>query len=56
MHIDTDLISTEYKGEPEAVKADRKNINLFPRTPMSIVVDGALQLMADNSKNSTCNI
>ena len=56
MHIDTDLINTNYKGESEAVKAHRKKINLYPRTPMSIVVDGALQLMADNSKNSTCNI
>lgn len=56
MHIDTDLINTRYKNESEAEKAYRERISLYPRTPMSIVVDGALQLMADNSKNSTCNI
>lgn len=49
-------MSTKHKNETEADKAHRKLIHTFPLTPMSIVVEGALQLMTDDTKNSKCHL
>ncbi|CAO0790125.1 unnamed protein product [Mucor circinelloides] len=50
--VDTDLVSTKHKNETEADAAHRKLIHTFPLTPMSTVVEGALQLMTDDTKNT----
>lgn len=51
-HVDTDLVNTKYKNETKADTAQRTLIHTFELTPMSVVVEGALQLMADATKNS----
>lgn len=50
--LDTDLVNTKYKNETEADTGQRRLIHTFDLTPMSVVVEGALQLMADDTKNS----
>ncbi|KAG2193469.1 hypothetical protein INT46_002381 [Mucor plumbeus] len=51
-YVDTDLINVTSESKSEELNVYKNGINLYPRTPMSTVVDGALQLMADNSKNT----
>ncbi|CAO3650443.1 unnamed protein product [Mucor fragilis] len=51
-YVDTDLVNTKYKNETEADTGQRRLIHTFDLTPMSVVVEGALQLMADDTKNT----
>ncbi|KAK4511417.1 uncharacterized protein ATC70_012632 [Mucor velutinosus] len=51
-YVDTDLVSTQQKNETETNTSLRKLIYTFEFTPMSVVVEGALQLMADDTKNT----